>query len=64
MSRELATIICDANDQHEGFAHAVPSSLEVADIDISSFEKFLSNYKFTKNDSAHLLFVAERFSNE
>ena len=64
LSRELATIICDANDQHEGFAHAVPSSLEVAAIDISSFEKFLSNYKFTKNDSAHLLFVAERFSNE
>jgi DNA polymerase-1 len=64
LSRELATIICDANDQHEGFAHAVPSSLEVAAIDISSFEKFLSNYKFTKNDSAHLLSVAERFSNE
>ena len=64
LSRKLATIICDANDQHEGFAHAVPSSLEVAAIDISSFEKFLSNYKFTKNDSAHLLFVAERFSNE
>ena len=64
LSRELATIICDANDQHEGFAHAVPSSLEVAAIDISSFEKFLSNYKFTKNDSADLLSVAERFSNE
>ena len=64
LSRKLATIICDANDQHEGFAHAVPSSLEVAAIDISSFEKFLSNYKFTKNDSAHLLSVAERFSNE
>ena len=64
LSRKLATIICDANDQHEGFAHAVPSSLEVAAIDISSFEKFLSNYKFTKNDSAHLLSVAERISNE
>ncbi len=64
LSRKLATIICDANDQHEGFAHVVPSSLEVAAIDISSFEKFLSNYKFTKNDSAHLLSVAERFSNE
>ena len=64
LSRKLATIICDANDQHEGFAHAVPSSLEVAAIDISSFEKFLSNYKFTKNDSADLLSVAERFSNE
>ena len=63
LSRELATIICNANDQHEGFAHAVPSSLEVADIDVPSFEKFLSNYKFTKNDGAHLLSVAERFSN-
>ena len=64
LSRELATIICDANDRHEGFAHAIPESLEVADIDFSSFEKFLSNYKFTKNDSAHLLSVAEQFSNE
>jgi 5'-3' exonuclease len=63
LSRELATIICDANDRHEGFAHAVPSSLEVADIDVPSFEKFLSNYKFTNNDRAHLLSVAERFSN-
>lgn len=62
LSRELATIICDASDRHEGFAHAVPSSLEVADIDVSSFEQFLSNYKFSKNDGAHLLSVAERFS--
>jgi 5'-3' exonuclease len=64
LSRKLATIICDANDQHEGCAQVVTSSLEVAAIDISSFEKFLSNYKFTKNDSADLLSVAERFSNE
>lgn len=63
LSRELATIICDANDQHEGFAHAVPSSLEVADIDVSSFEKFLANYKFSRNDGAHLLSIAERFAN-
>jgi len=63
LSRELATIICDASDRHEGFAHAVPSSLEVVDIDVPSFEKFLSNYKFTKSDSAHLLSVAERLSN-
>jgi DNA polymerase-1 len=64
LSRELATIICNASDVHEGFAHAVPSSLEVADIDVSSFEIFLSNYKFTRNDSAHLLSVVERFSNQ
>jgi 5'-3' exonuclease len=64
LSRELATIICNASDVHEGFAHAVPSSLEVADIDVSSFETFLSNYKFTRNDSAHLLSVVERFSNQ
>jgi 5'-3' exonuclease len=64
LSRKLATIICNASDLHEGFAHAVASSLEVADIDLSSFDKFLSNYKFTKNDSAHLLSVAERFSNQ
>lgn len=63
LSRELATIICNASDRHEGFAHAVPSSLEVADIDVSSFEKFLSNYRFTEDDGAHLLSVAERFSN-
>jgi len=62
LSRELATIICNASDRHEGFAHAVPSSLEVADIDIPSFEKFLSSYNFCKNDGAHLLSVAERFS--
>ena len=62
LSRELATIICNASDQHEGFAHAVPGSLEVADIDVSSLEKFLSSYRFTENDSAHLLSVAERFS--
>tara|TARA_B110000858_G_scaffold197228_1_gene258225 strand:+ start:29068 stop:30009 length:942 start_codon:yes stop_codon:yes gene_type:complete len=60
LSRELATIICNASDQHEGFAHAVPSSLELASIDTSSFEKFLSNYKFAEDDSAHLLSVAER----
>lgn len=64
LSRKLATIICDANDRHEGFAHAIPQSLEVADIDFSSFKKFLSNYKFTKNDSSHLFSEAERFSNE
>ena len=64
LSRELATIICNASDVHEGFAHAVPSSLEVADIDVSSFETFLSKYKFTRNDSAHLLSVVERFSNQ
>lgn len=60
LSRKLATIICDANDQHEGFAHALPSSLELAAIDFSSFEKFLANYNFTEGDSAHLLSVAER----
>ncbi|PCI73767.1 MAG: flap endonuclease [SAR86 cluster bacterium] len=64
LSRELATIICNASDRHEGFAHALPSSLEVTDIDVPSFEKFLSNYKFTKNDGAHLLSVAERFSSQ
>jgi 5'-3' exonuclease len=63
LSRELATIICNASDLHEGFAHAVPSSLEVADIDFSSFDEFLSKYKFTKNDSAYLLSVAEQSSN-
>jgi DNA polymerase-1 len=63
LSRELATIVCNANDLHEGFAHAVPSSLEVADIDFSSFDEFLSKYKFTKNDSAYLLSIAEQFSN-
>ena len=63
LSRELATIVCNANDLHEGFAHAVPSSLEVADIDFSSFDEFLSKYKFTKNDSAYLLSVAEQSSN-
>lgn len=64
LSRELATIICNASDRHEGFAHAVASSLEVADIDVSSFEKFLSGYRFTDDDSAHLLAIAERFSNQ
>lgn len=64
LSRELATIICNASDRHEGFAHAVPSSLEVAGIDVSSFEKFLSRYRFTGEDSVHLLSVAERFSNQ
>lgn len=63
LSRELATIICNASDLHEGFAHAVPSSLEVADIDFSSLDEFLSKYKFTKNDSAYLLSVAEQSSN-
>ena len=63
LSRELATIVCNASDLHEGFAHAVPSSLEVADIDFSSFDEFLSKYKFTKNDSAYLLSVAEQSSN-
>ena len=63
LSRELATIICSASDLHEGFAHAVPSSLEVADINFFSFDEFLSKYKFTKNDSAYLLSVAEQFSN-
>lgn len=64
LSRELATIICNASDRHEGFAHAVPSSLEVADIDVSSLEEFLSRYRFTGDDSAHLLSVAVRFSNQ
>jgi DNA polymerase-1 len=63
LSRELATIICNASDLHEGFAHAIPSSLEVANIDFSSFDEFLSKYKFTKNDSAYLLSIAEQFSN-
>lgn len=62
LSRELATIICDAKDRHEGFAHAVASSLEVADIDVSSFGKFLMNYRFSDEDSSHLLGIAERFS--
>jgi DNA polymerase-1 len=63
LSRELATIVCNANDLHEGFAHAVPSSLEVASIDFSSFDEFLLKYKFTKNDNAYLLSVAEQFPN-
>ncbi len=62
LSRELATIVCDATDRHEGFANAVPSSLELAAFDISSFEKFLGKYHFTDDDSAHLLSAAERFS--
>lgn len=62
LSRALATIVCDASDRHEGFAHAVPSSLDVAGIDVASFEKFLSNYKFRKDDSGHLLSTAERFA--
>ena len=63
LSRELATIVCNANDLHEGFAHAVPSSLEVASIDFSSFDEFLLKYKFTKNDNAYLLSVVEQFPN-
>lgn len=63
LSRELATIVCDARDLHEGFAHAVPSSLEVAQIDVSAFEKFLNNYRFMEEDGSHLLSIAERFSN-
>jgi DNA polymerase-1 len=63
LSRELATIVCNASDLHEGFAHAVPSSLEVASIDFSSFDEFLLKYKFTKNDNAYLLSVAEQFPN-
>ncbi len=42
----------------------LPRCPNLADIDVSSFETFLSNYKFTRNDSAHLLSVVERFSNQ
>lgn len=63
LSRQLATIVCDATDRHEGFAHAVPSSLDLADFDVSSFEQFLLKYRFQSEDSEHLLSVAERFSN-
>jgi len=64
LSKELATIICDASDRHEGFAHAVPSSLERSEIDVPALEKFLHTYKFTVADSSHLLSVAERFVNQ
>ena len=60
LSRELATIVCDASDRHEGFAHAVPSSLNLVDFDTASFEEFLRKYQFTPDDSSHLLSVAER----
>ena len=63
LSRELATIICNANDRHEGFANAVPSSLELGDLDFSSFEQFLGKYRFNDDDSNHLLSVADRFTN-
>jgi 5'-3' exonuclease len=62
LSRELATIICNASDRHEGFANAVASSLDIESIDVSSFEKFLSTYNFAEEDSSHLLSIAERFS--
>lgn len=62
LSRELATIVCDASDRHEGFANAVPSSLTLADFDFDSFEKFLARYQFASDDSSHLLTVAERVS--
>ncbi|GJM14376.1 MAG: exodeoxyribonuclease IX [Pseudohongiella sp.] len=61
LSRNLATIICDASDRHEGFANAVASSLELSEVDISSLEKFLSRYNFTADDSDHLLSSAQRF---
>lgn len=64
LSRELATIVCNASDRHEGFANAVASSLEISDVDVSSFEEFLASYRFTVDDSAHLLSVAKRFSNQ
>ncbi|MEX0963045.1 MAG: 5'-3' exonuclease H3TH domain-containing protein [Pseudohongiellaceae bacterium] len=60
LSRELATIVCDASDRHEGFANAVPDSLQLSQFDDLSFEKFLRKYQFTEADSAHLLAVAER----
>jgi len=60
LSRTLATIVCDASDRHEGFAHAVPSSLDLNEFDVSSFEKFLQKYQFTVSDSDHLLAVAAR----
>lgn len=63
LSRELATIICDASDRHEGFANAQPSSLELSEVDVPSFAKFLHNYRFTEDDASHLLSVAERFPN-
>lgn len=62
LSLELATIVCDANDRHEGFANAVPSSIEISDFDTDSFEKFLQRYRFTRDDSDHLLSVAERLA--
>ena len=62
LSRELATIICNANDRHEGFANAVPSSLELGDLDFSSFEQFLGKYRFNEDDSNHLLSIADRFT--
>ncbi len=61
LSRRLATIVCDANDKHEGFANATPGSLELSPFDAASFETFLQKYKFTCEDTLHLLSVAERF---
>lgn len=61
LSKELATIVCDANDKDEGFTSASPSSLAISNFDIESFEKFLNKYNFTADDSSHLLSVVERF---
>ncbi len=61
LSKVLATIVCDAQDRHEGFANASPRSLELSSFDIESFEKFLGKYNFTLDDSSHLLSIAERF---
>lgn len=63
LSKLLATIVCDAKDRHEDFAHALPHSLKLSSFDRESFENFLSKYNFTSDDSAHLLSVAGHFEN-
>lgn len=60
LSKTLATIVCDASDEGEGFTNALPSSLKPYAIDSPSFEEFLFKYKFTNNDKDYLLSLAKR----
>jgi DNA polymerase I len=62
LSKSLATIVCDAVEEHEDFANAVPDSLRQSGIDLQSFEQFLFEYRFSQNDRAYLLSVANQFS--
>lgn len=62
LSKTLATIVCDADEEDEAFANARPDSLHMSGVDPESMRRLLQTLGFREHDKTRLMLMTEQLA--